>query len=103
VAAALLGDPQILLLDEPVNGLDPEGIVWIRTMMKSLAAQGRTVLVPSHLMNEMAVTADRLIVLGRGQLIADCSVAEFVGFLKTERVAGVGTPRNRKSCRARWA
>jgi ABC-2 type transport system ATP-binding protein len=77
VAAALLGDPHVLLLDEPVNGLDPEGIVWIRTMMKSLAAQGRTVLVSSHLMNEMAVTADHLMVLGRGRLVAGCSPAEF--------------------------
>ena len=78
IAAAMLGDPQVLVLDEPVNGLDPEGILWIRNLMKSLAAQGRTVFVSSHLMNEMAVTADHLIVIGRGRLIADCSTQEFV-------------------------
>jgi ABC-2 type transport system ATP-binding protein len=78
IAAALLGDPQVLVLDEPVNGLDPEGIVWIRTLMKQLAAGGRTIFVSSHLMNEMAVTADHLIVIGRGRLIADCSTAEFI-------------------------
>jgi ABC-2 type transport system ATP-binding protein len=77
IAAALLGDPDVLLLDEPVNGLDPEGIVWIRTLMKHLAAEGRTVFVSSHLMNEMAVTADHLIVIGRGRLIADCPTEEF--------------------------
>jgi ABC-2 type transport system ATP-binding protein len=76
IAAALLGDPDVLLLDEPVNGLDPEGIVWIRTLMKHLAAEGRTVFVSSHLMNEMAVTADHLIVIGRGRLIADCPTEE---------------------------
>ena len=78
IAAAMLGDPQVLVLDEPVNGLDPEGILWIRNMMKSLAAQGRTVFVSSHLMNEMAVTADHLIVIGRGRLIAAGSTQEFV-------------------------
>ncbi len=78
IAAALLGDPQILMFDEPVNGLDPEGIVWIRTLMRSLAAEGRTVLVSSHLMPEMENTADHLIVIGRGKLIADCSMADFV-------------------------
>lgn len=78
IAAALLGDPQVLVLDEPVNGLDPEGIVWIRTLMQHLASQGRTVFVSSHLMNEMAVTADHLIVIGRGTLIADSSTAEFI-------------------------
>ncbi|MDH2429521.1 ATP-binding cassette domain-containing protein [Sphaerisporangium sp. TRM90804] len=71
IAAALLGDPGVLLFDEPVNGLDPEGIIWIRTLMRGLAAEGRTVLVSSHLMAEMALTADHLIVLGRGRLIAD--------------------------------
>jgi ABC-2 type transport system ATP-binding protein len=75
---AMLGDPQVLLLDEPVNGLDPEGILWIRNLMKHLAAEGRTVFVSSHLMNEMAVTADHLIVIGRGKLIADCSTQEFI-------------------------
>jgi ABC-2 type transport system ATP-binding protein len=78
IAAALLGDPQVLILDEPVNGLDPEGILWIRNLMKQLASEGRTVFVSSHLMNEMAVTADHLIVIGRGKLIADCSTQQFI-------------------------
>jgi ABC-2 type transport system ATP-binding protein len=78
IAAALLGDPAILMFDEPVNGLDPEGIMWIRTLMKQLAGEGRTVFVSSHLMSEMGNTADHLIVIGRGRLIADCSVAEFI-------------------------
>ncbi len=78
IAGALLGDPGVLLFDEPVNGLDPEGILWVRTMMKSLAAEGRTVLVSSHLMNEMAVTADYLVVIGRGKLISEGSVADFI-------------------------
>ena len=78
IAVALLGDPQVLVLDEPVNGLDPEGIIWIRNLMKFLASQGRTVFVSSHLMNEMAVTAEHLIVIGRGRLIADCTTEEFI-------------------------
>ena len=78
IAAALLGDPQILMFDEPVNGLDPEGILWIRNLMRSLAAEGRTVLVSSHLMSEMEYTADHLLVIGRGRLIADCGTAEFI-------------------------
>ncbi len=78
VAAALLGDPQVLLLDEPVNGLDPEGVLWIRNLMKHLASQGKTVLVSSHLMNEMAVTADHLIVIGRGRLLADAATDEVI-------------------------
>jgi ABC-2 type transport system ATP-binding protein len=78
VAAALLGDPQVLLLDEPVNGLDPEGVLWIRNLMKHLAGQGKTVLVSSHLMNEMAVTADHLIVIGRGRLIADAATEDLI-------------------------
>jgi len=78
IAAALLGDPQVLMFDEPVNGLDPEGIVWIRTLMRSLAAEGRVVFVSSHLMSEMEHTADHLIVIGRGRLIADCGMAEFI-------------------------
>src|SRR3954471_3161611 len=78
IAAALLGDPQVLLFDEPVNGLDPEGILWVRNLMKALAAEGRTVFVSSHLMSEMALTADHLIVIGRGKLIADTSVDDFV-------------------------
>ena len=77
IAAALLGDPDVLMFDEPVNGLDPEGIRWIRLLMRSLAAEGRTVFVSSHLMSEMENTADHLIVIGRGTLIADCPVAEF--------------------------
>ncbi|TDQ53429.1 ABC transporter ATP-binding protein [Actinorugispora endophytica] len=76
IAAALLGDPRVLLLDEPVNGLDPEGILWIRGLMRDLAAQGRTVLVSSHLMNEMQATADHVLVIGRGRLIADVGMAE---------------------------
>ena len=78
IATALLGDPEVLMFDEPVNGLDPEGILWIRTLLRSLAAEGRTVFVSSHLMSEMALTADHLIVIGRGRLIADCSTAELV-------------------------
>ncbi|HEV2638365.1 MAG TPA: ATP-binding cassette domain-containing protein [Actinocrinis sp.] len=78
IAAALLGDPKILLLDEPVNGLDPEGILWIRNLLKELAGEGRTILVSSHLMNEMAVTADHLVVVGQGKLIAQCPVDEFI-------------------------
>ncbi len=77
IAAALLGDPDVLMFDEPVNGLDPEGIRWIRLLMRSLAAEGRTVFVSSHLMSEMENTADHLIVIGRGKLIADCPIAEF--------------------------
>jgi ABC-2 type transport system ATP-binding protein len=78
IAAALLGDPQILMFDEPVNGLDPEGILWIRNLMKALAAEGRTIFVSSHLMSEMENTADHLLVIGRGRLIADCTVEEFI-------------------------
>jgi ABC-2 type transport system ATP-binding protein len=78
VAAAMLGDPQVLLLDEPVNGLDPEGVLWIRNLMKHLAGEGKTVLVSSHLMNEMAVTADHLIVIGRGRLLANAPTEEVI-------------------------
>jgi ABC-2 type transport system ATP-binding protein len=78
IATALLGDPKTVMLDEPVNGLDPEGIHWMRNLLKRLAAEGRTVFVSSHLMSEMALTADHLIVIGRGRLIADTSVEEFV-------------------------
>src|SRR5204863_5097198 len=78
IAAALLGDPKTVMLDEPVNGLDPEGIHWVRHLLKGLAAEGRTVFVSSHLMGEMALTADHLIVVGRGRLIADTSVDEFI-------------------------
>jgi ABC-2 type transport system ATP-binding protein len=92
IAAALLGDPQILMFDEPVNGLDPEGIVWIRTLMRSLAAEGRTVLVSSHLMAEMENTADHLIVIGRGRLIADRSMADFIAG-SSARAVLVRTPQ----------
>ncbi|GGX04912.1 multidrug ABC transporter ATP-binding protein [Streptomyces malachitofuscus] len=78
IAVALLGDPEVLLFDEPVNGLDPEGIVWIRGLMRELAAQGRTVLVSSHLMSEMEHTADDLVVIGKGRLISSCTVDEFI-------------------------
>ncbi|MFF3936782.1 ABC transporter ATP-binding protein [Streptomyces phaeofaciens] len=78
IAGALLGDPRILMFDEPVNGLDPEGIHWIRNLMKSLAAQGRTVFVSSHLMSEMALTADHLVVIGQGRLLADTTMADFI-------------------------
>ncbi|GAA3859792.1 ABC transporter ATP-binding protein [Saccharothrix violaceirubra] len=78
IAGALLGDPQVLLFDEPVNGLDPEGILWIRRFMQNLAAEGRTVLVSSHLLSEMALTAQDLVVIGRGKLISQSTTAEFV-------------------------
>jgi len=78
IAATMLGDPKVLMFDEPVNGLDPEGILWIRNLMKTLAAEGRTVFVSSHLMSEMENTADHLIVIGRGKLIADCTMNEFI-------------------------
>jgi ABC-2 type transport system ATP-binding protein len=78
IAAALLGDPEVLILDEPINGLDPEGIRWIRDLLKGLAAEGRTVFLSSHLMSEMAVTADHLIIIGRGRLIRDVPLAAFV-------------------------
>jgi len=78
IAGTLLGDPKVLMFDEPVNGLDPEGILWIRNLMRALAAEGRTVFVSSHLMSEMEHTADRLIVIGRGKLIADCTMREFI-------------------------
>jgi ABC-2 type transport system ATP-binding protein len=86
IASALLGDPGTLLLDEPVNGLDPEGILWIRNLLKSLAAEGRTVLVSSHLMSEMAVTATELIVVGRGRLIASGTVADLIDRASTDAV-----------------
>jgi len=86
IATALLGDPATVMLDEPVNGLDPEGVHWIRNVLKELAAQGRTVFVSSHLMSEMALTADHLIVIGRGRLLADMSVDEFVQSASGSRV-----------------
>ena len=78
IAAALLGDPETVMFDEPINGLDPDGIFWIRNLMKSLASEGRTVFLSSHLMSEMAQTADHLLVIARGRIIADASTDEFV-------------------------
>jgi ABC-2 type transport system ATP-binding protein len=92
IAATLLGDPAILMFDEPVNGLDPEGILWIRNLMKALAAEGRTVFVSSHLMSEMENTADHLLVIGRGRLIADCTVAKFIAANSRQSVR-VRTPQ----------
>jgi ABC-2 type transport system ATP-binding protein len=91
IAAAMLGNPPVLMLDEPVNGLDPEGIRWVRTFMRQLASEGRTIFVSSHLMNEMAVTADHLVVIGRGSLIANCSTEEFIA-RSSERSVLVRTP-----------
>ncbi|MFI6051638.1 ABC transporter ATP-binding protein [Streptomyces violascens] len=91
IAAALLGDPQVLLFDEPVNGLDPEGILWVRNLMKQLASEGRTVFVSSHLMSEMALTADHLIVIGRGQLLADMRITDFISHNSAD-FARVRTP-----------
>jgi ABC-2 type transport system ATP-binding protein len=95
IAAAMLGNPQILLLDEPVNGLDPEGVLWIRNLMKALAAEGRTILVSSHLMNEMAVTADHLIVIGRGRLITEASTADVIA-RSSDKSVRVRTPDTAK-------
>jgi len=86
IASALLGDPGTLILDEPVNGLDPEGILWIRNLLKALAAEGRTILVSSHLMSEMALTASHLVVIGRGRLIADVGVEELTQMTSRELV-----------------
>lgn len=91
VAAALLGDPATLVLDEPVNGLDPQGILWIRNLLRGLASEGRTVFVSSHLMSEMALTAEHLIVIGKGRLIADTSVEEFIQ-RASSKVVRVRTP-----------
>ncbi len=92
IASALLGDPGVVVLDEPVNGLDPEGVLWVRNLLKGLAAEGRTVFVSSHLMSEMALTATRLVVVGRGRLIADTTVEEFVARAGDNRVT-VRTPQ----------
>ncbi len=92
IAATLLGDPALLMFDEPVNGLDPEGILWIRNLMKALASEGRTVFVSSHLMSEMEHTADHLIVIGRGQLLADCTMEEFIARSSGQTVR-VATPQ----------
>jgi len=86
VAAALVGDPDTILLDEPVNGLDPDGVLWIRTLLKDLAAEGRTVLVSSHLMSEMAVTAEHLVIIGRGRLLADTTVDELIARVAVDTV-----------------
>jgi ABC-2 type transport system ATP-binding protein len=98
IASALLGDPRVVILDEPVNGLDPEGVLWVRNLLKALAADGHTVFVSSHLMSEMALTATRLVVIGRGRLIADTTVEEFVsragGMSVTVRTPEVGEMRN---------
>jgi ABC-2 type transport system ATP-binding protein len=91
IAVALLGDPHTVMLDEPVNGLDPDGIKWIRNLLKGLAAEGRTVFISSHLMSEMALTAEHLIVVGRGKLVADISVADLIA--KSTRGVRVRTPR----------
>jgi ABC-2 type transport system ATP-binding protein len=91
IAAALLGDPATVMLDEPVNGLDPEGVLWIRNLLKKLAAEGRTVFVSSHLMAEMALTADRLVIVGRGRLIADVAITDLTGRAETKSVS-VRTP-----------
>ncbi|MEV5430300.1 ATP-binding cassette domain-containing protein [Streptomyces sp. NPDC052701] len=92
IAAALLGDPPVLVFDEPLNGLDPEGIVWIRSLMRKMAAQGRAVLMSSHLMSEMELTADHLIVIGRGKLIADTTMKDFIE-AHSEREVLVRTPQ----------
>jgi ABC-2 type transport system ATP-binding protein len=91
IAAALLGDPQTLILDEPVNGLDPEGVVWVRQLARSLAAEGRAVFISSHLMSEMALTADRIVVMGRGRVLADTDLTDLVASA-TERSVSVRTP-----------
>ena len=86
IAAALVGDPEVIILDEPVNGLDPDGVLWIRNLLKDLAGQGRTVLVSSHLMSEMAVTAEHLVIIGRGRLLADTTVEELIARVDTDTV-----------------
>jgi len=91
IAAALLGDPPVLMFDEPFNGMDPEGIVWMRGFLRALAAQGRAVLVSSHLMSELQDTADHLVVVGRGRVIADASVADLIAAASADRVT-VRTP-----------
>ncbi|MCY0933450.1 ABC transporter ATP-binding protein [Streptomyces sp. H34-S4] len=98
IATALLGDPQVLLFDEPVNGLDPEGILWVRNLMRRLASEGRTVFVSSHLMSEMALTADHLIVIGRGWLLADMSTQDFI----THNSAGFARVRTADTDPAGW-
>ncbi|MEB4615244.1 ABC transporter ATP-binding protein, partial [Leucobacter sp. M11] len=91
----MLGDPEVLILDEPINGLDPDGVLWVRSLVRRLAAEGRTILLSSHLMSEMAQTADHIIVLGRGRVLADAPVSEFVsaGSRRTVRVASPDSAR----------
>jgi ABC-2 type transport system ATP-binding protein len=93
IASALLGDPKTLILDEPTNGIDPEGIMWIRALLKGLAAEGRTVFLSSHLMSEMALTAEHLIIIGRGRLIADTTVEEVVRQASEGAAVRVRTPQ----------
>ncbi|MBW8487728.1 ATP-binding cassette domain-containing protein [Actinomadura parmotrematis] len=99
IAGALLGEPGVLLFDEPVNGLDPDGVLWVRRLMRSLAADGATVLVSSHLMSEMQLTADRLVVIGRGRLLADAPVADLIAAAapSTVRARGIGLDRLRRA------
>ena len=106
IASSLLGDPRIVVLDEPVNGLDPEGIRWVRELLRGLAEQGKTVFLSSHMMSEMALIAERLVVIGKGRLIADTSVDEFVGRASTNAPVHVRSPRDASSrrpasCRSR--
>ncbi len=102
IAGALLGDPAVLLFDEPVNGLDPDGVRWVRQLMRSLAAEGRTVFVSSHLMSEMQLTADHLVVIGKGKLLADAPVAEFIaGHSRTTVSVRVPADAERSSLDAR--
>ena len=100
IAAALLGDPPVLMMDEPFNGMDPEGIVWMRGFLRSLAGQGRAVLVSSHLMSELQDIADHLVVVGRGKVIADTSVAELLAAASGDRVRlrTSAAPRRRRRC-----
>src|SRR4051812_172916 len=93
IAAALLGDPAVVILDEPANGLDPEGILWIRNLLKSLAADGRTVFLSSHLMSEMAQTAEHLVIVGKGRMIADTSVADVVAQASHDAAVRVRSPQ----------
>jgi ABC-2 type transport system ATP-binding protein len=102
IAAALLGDPGVLLFDEPINGLDPEGILWVRNLLKSLAAEGRTVFVSSHLMSEMALTADLLVVIGRGRLISTGTVSDFIA-QSTSQFVRVRSSRSGDLARLLWA
>lgn len=93
IASALLGDPKTVVLDEPANGLDPEGIVWIRNLLKQLAAEGRTVFLSSHLMSEIAVTAEHVVIIGRGRLLADTTVKDFVRQASADAAVRVRTPQ----------